>query len=128
MLGPNNIVVRDELGLATGELRAAGVTSMYVPYWVRLEAIEAMLAEAAAMKQVQGEFARGGAVKFIMDGVWESYTALNLEPYANDPDASEDGIWSLERFTQMAAVCDKLGLQIFVHACVDGAVRRILDG
>lgn len=28
----------------------------------------------------------------------------------------------------MAAACDKLGLQIFVHACGDGAVRRTLDG
>ncbi len=185
VLGSNSTVVRDESGLATGELRegakqvvldlvpkpsqarkrellksamkqinAAGVTSVhnmngdmeemltyaaledagemtlrvYVPYWVRPEATEAMLAEAAAMKQVQGEFARGGAVKFFMDGVWESYTALNLEPYADDPDASGDGIWSLERFTQMAAACDRLDLQIFVHACGDGAVRRTLDG
>jgi hypothetical protein len=185
-IGPNGIIVRDEEGLATGELRegdamsavhnlvpepdearkrelliqamqqiiATGVTSVhnmngdveemltyaaledtgemllrvYVPYWVRPEATEDMLAEAVAMARVQGEYARGGAAKFFMDGVWESYTALNLEPYADDPDATEDGIWSLERFTQMAAACDKLGLQIFVHACGDGAVRRTLDG
>jgi predicted amidohydrolase YtcJ len=185
-IGPNGIIVRDEAGLATGELRegdamsavhdlvpepdqarkrellkqamqqitATGVTSVhnmngdmeemlmyaaledtgemllrvYVPYWVRPEATEDMLAEAVAMAKVQGEYARGGAAKFFMDGVWESYTALNLEPYADAPDATEDGIWSLERFTQMAAACDKLGLQIFVHACGDGAVRRTLDG
>lgn len=185
-IGPNGIVVRDEAGIATGELRemdamnavhdlvpepdearkrellklamkqitATGVTSVhnmngdmeemltyaavedagemllrvYVPYWVKPDASEEMLAEAAAMAKVQGEYARGGAAKFFMDGVWESYTALNLDPYADDPDATEDGIWSLERFTQMAAACDKLGLQIFVHACGDGAVRRTLDG
>lgn len=185
-IGPNGIVVRDEDGLATGELRegdamnavhnlvpepdearkrellklamkqitATGVTSVhnmngdmqemltyaavedagemllrvYVPYWVKPEATEDMLSEAAAMAKIQGEKARGGAAKFFMDGVWESYTALNLDPYADDPDATEDGIWSLERFTQMAAACDKMGLQIFVHACGDGAVRRTLDG
>jgi predicted amidohydrolase YtcJ len=185
-IGPNGIVVRDEAGLATGELReadamnairelvpepsevrkrellqlgmkqivATGVTSVhnmngdmeemltyaaaedagemalrvYVPYWVKPDATEEMLEEAAAMTKVQGEFARGGAAKFFMDGVWESYTALNLDPYADDPDATEDGIWSSERFTQMAAACDKMGLQIFVHACGDGAVRRTLDG
>lgn len=185
-IGPNGIVVRDEDGLATGELRegdamstvhdlvpepdearkrellklamkqitATGVTSVhnmngdmkemmtyaavedagemllrvYVPFWVKPEATEEMLAEAAEMAKVQGELARGGAVKFFMDGVWESYTALNLDPYADDPDATEEGIWSLERFTQMAAACDKMGLQIFVHACGDGAVRRTLDG
>lgn len=101
---------------------------VYVPYWVKPGATEEMLAEAAAMAEVQGDYARGGAAKFFMDGVWESYTALNLDPYADDPDATEDGIWSLERFTQMAAACDRLGLQIFVHACGDGAVRRTLDG
>jgi predicted amidohydrolase YtcJ len=185
-IGPNGIIVRDENGLATGELRegdamsavhdlvpepsearkrellklgmkqitATGVTSVhnmngdmeemmtyaavedagemllrvYVPYWVKPDATEEMLAEAVEMSKVQGEYARGGAVKFFMDGVWESYTALNIDPYADDPDATEDGIWSLERFTQMAAACDKLGLQIFVHCCGDGAVRRTLDG
>jgi predicted amidohydrolase YtcJ len=185
-IGPNGIIVRDEAGIATGELRegdamnavhnlvpepdaarkrellklamkqitATGVTSVhnmngdmeemltyaavedagemllrvYVPYWVKPDATEAMLSEAAAMAKVQGEYARGGAAKFFMDGVWESYTALNIDPYADDPDATEDGIWSLERFTQMAAACDKMGLQIFVHACGDGAVRRTLDG
>jgi predicted amidohydrolase YtcJ len=184
--GPHGIVVRDEQGLATGELRegdamdavynlvpepdeahkrellklamkqitATGVTSIhnmngdmeemltyaaledagemslrvYVPYWVRPEATEEMLTEAAAMAKVQGEYIRGGAAKFFMDGVWESYTALNLDPYADAPGATQDGIWSMERFTQMAAACDRLGLQIFVHACGDGAVRRVLDG
>jgi predicted amidohydrolase YtcJ len=28
----------------------------------------------------------------------------------------------------MAGLCDKMGLQIFVHCCGDGAVRRTLDG
>ena len=101
---------------------------VYMPYWVKPEATVEMLAEAIEMAKVQGDYARGGAVKFFMDGVWESYTALNIDPYADDPDATEDGIWSLERFTEMATACDKLGLQIFVHACGDGGVRRTLDG
>ncbi len=179
------LVVRDENGLATGELRetamglvsdlipepsdarkrellkmaiakinATGVTSVhnmngemqelmvyaaledagemtlrvYTPYHVKPETVEQDLNEAAEMAKIQGEFARGGAVKFFMDGVWESYTALNIEPYADDPDAKPDGIFSPEHFTRMAAASDKLGLQIFVHCCGDGAVRRVLDG
>ena len=43
-------------------------------------------------------------------------------------DAKPDGIFSSEHFEHMAAACDKLGLQIFVHCCGDGAVRRTLDG
>jgi predicted amidohydrolase YtcJ len=184
--GPNGIIVKDELGTATGELRepdainpviklipqpnsarkrellklgmrqinAAGVTSIhnmngdmedlityaaledsgemalrvYVPYSIRPHTTEGMLAEATAMQEIQGEYVRGGAVKFFMDGVWESYTALNLEPYADNPDAKPDGIYSAEHFTRMATACDKLSLQIFVHCCGDGAVRRTLDG
>jgi len=185
-IGPNGIILRDENGLATGELRepdamdmvsdlipvpdvnrrrellklavkginATGVTSIhnmngdmeelmvyaamedtdeltlrvYVPYWVKPETTEEMLAEAIEMSKVRGEYVRGGAAKFFMDGVWESYTALTLEPYADDSKARPEGLYSAEHFTRMAALCDKLGLQIFVHCCGDGAVRRTLDG
>lgn len=181
----NGVIVRDEHGVATGELRetaidlvsslipepsearkrellkmtmtrmnATGVTSVhnmngdmeelmtfaaaedagemtvrvYEPYHIKPETTEDMLSEAAEMAKVRGEFVRGGAAKFFMDGVWESYTALNVEPYADDPNAQPDGIYSLEHFTRMATLCDKMGLQIFVHCCGDGAVRRTLDG
>ena len=181
----NGVIVRDENGLATGELRetamnlvhdlipgpdanrkrellklaiqqinATGVTSVhnmngdleelmfyaaledtgemtlrvYTPYWVKPETTETDLQEAVKMAEVQGEYARGGAAKFFMDGVWESYTALTLEPYADNPEAQSDGIYTPEHFTRMAAACDKLGLQIFAHCCGDGAVRRTLDG
>jgi hypothetical protein len=179
------VIVRDENGLATGELRetamhlvadlipepsdarkrellkmviarinATGVTSVhnmngdmqelmtyaaledagemtlrvYVPFHIKPETMDVDLYEAVEMAQVQGEFVRGGAAKFFMDGVWESYTALAIEPYADDPDARPDGLFSAEHFNHMAAACDKLGLQIFVHCCGDGAVRRTLNG
>lgn len=151
---PGEARKRELLKLAMKGIAAAGVTSVhnmngdmqelltyaaledagemtlriYVPYLVKLETTEEMLEEAAAMSKLRAEYVRGGAAKFFMDGVWESYTALNLDPYADDREAASDGIWSLERFTHMAAACDKLGLQIFVHACGDGAVRRTLDG
>jgi predicted amidohydrolase YtcJ len=101
---------------------------VYVPYHIKPETTEEMLNEAAGMAKVQGEYVRGGAAKFFMDGVWESYTALNLEPYADNPDAKPEGIFSAEHFERMATACDTLGLQIFVHCCGDGAVRRTLDG
>ena len=184
--GPNSIIVRDETGAATGELREtgameivrelipepdaarrrellrcglrlmaqAGLTSVhnmngdmeelslyaaledmgeltlriYAPYWVKPSTTEAMLAEAAEMAQLRGDLARGGAAKFFMDGVLESYTALMLEPYADNPASRGDALYSLEHFTRMAAACDRLGLQIFVHCCGNGAVRRTLDG
>ena len=182
----NGIIVREENGLATGELRegdamqavrdlipvpdenrkrellklaiqkfnATGITSVhnmngdmeelmayaaledtdemtmrvYVPYHVKPETTEDMLSEAAEMAKVQMDYVRGGAAKFFMDGVWESYTAFNIDPYADDPDVKVDPIFSLEHFTRMATLCDKMGLQIAVHCCGDGAVRQALDG
>jgi hypothetical protein len=182
----NGIVVRDEEGLATGELReeeamhavmdlvpepdsnrkrellklaiqrfnATGITSVhnmngdmeelmayaaledademnlrvYVPYHVKPETTEDMLGEAAQMATVQMEYIRGGAAKFFMDGVWESYTAFNIAPYADAPDVNVEPIFSLEHFTCMASLCDKMGLQVAVHCCGDGAVRQALDG
>jgi predicted amidohydrolase YtcJ len=182
----NGIIVRDERGLATGELREGdamravmdlvpvpdanrkrellklairefnktGITSVhnmngdmeelmayaaledsgemnlrvYVPYHVKPEATEDMLREAAEMASVKMDYVRGGAAKFFMDGVWESYTAYNVHPYADNPDAKVEPIFSLEHFTRMASLCDRMGLQIAVHCCGDGAVRQALDG
>jgi hypothetical protein len=119
----------DELAFYAAREDAGEMTlRVYTPLWVKPEATEEDLKEAVAMANIQGEYARGGAVKFFMDGVWESYTALTLAPYADNPDAKPEGIFSAERFNQLAAAADKLGLQIFVHCCGDGAVRRALDG
>jgi predicted amidohydrolase YtcJ len=151
---PSDARKRELLKMAIAKINATGVTSVhnmngemeelmiyaaledagemtlrvYTPFWIKPDMSEDVLKEAAETAKIQGEYARGGAAKFFMDGVWESYTALNLEPYADNPEAQPDGIFSLEHFTRMAAACDKLGLQIFVHCCGDGAVRRVLDG
>jgi len=185
-IGPFGTVVRDELGLANGELRErdamnavleiippqsnariranlnrtsngfnkAGITSVhnmngdmkdlmtyaaaedsgelnlrvYVPYYVKPETKPDDLMEALEMSRVQMDYVRGGAVKFFMDGVWESYTAYNLEPYADDQNVVVEPNFSLDGFTTLAAACDKLGLQIAVHCCGDAAVRQTLDG
>jgi len=182
----NGIVVRDENGLAAGELRESdamnavfdlvpvpdgnrkrellklgikefnktGITSVhnmngdmeemlvyaaledsgemnmrvYVPYHVKPETKEEDLKEAAEMAKIQMDYVRGGAAKFFMDGVWESYTAFNVDPYADEPETKVEPIFSLEHFTRMAALCDKMGMQVAVHCCGDAAVRQALDG
>jgi predicted amidohydrolase YtcJ len=101
---------------------------VYVPYEVKPETTEEMLAEAREMAKVQMDYVNGGAAKFFMDGVWESYTAFNIDPYADDPGIKVEPIFSLEHFTRMASLCDKMGLQMAVHCCGDGAVRQALDG
>jgi predicted amidohydrolase YtcJ len=152
---PDNNRKRELLKLAISEFNKTGITSVhnmngdmeelmayaaledtgemnmrvYVPFHVRPETKEDALAEAAEMAKVQMEYVRGGAAKFFMDGVWESYTAFNLEPYADDPSVGIVApIFSLDHFVRMASLCDRMGMQIAVHCCGDGAVRQTLDG
>ena len=145
---------RELLKLAIQKFNAAGITSVhnmngdmqelmayaaledtgemnlrvYVPYHVKPDATEEMLSEAAQMAAVKMDYVRGGAAKFFMDGVWESGTAFSVHPYADEPAVEAQPIFSLEHFTHMAALCDRMGLQIAVHCCGDGAVRQALDG
>ncbi|NUM43328.1 MAG: amidohydrolase [Anaerolineales bacterium] len=102
---------------------------VYVPYTIRPETPVEALREAVEMAQANpGGMARGGAVKFFMDGVIESFTALMLEDYAGAPGNKGSALFTAEHFTRMATEADRLGLQIFVHAIGDAAVRRTLDG
>ena len=103
---------------------------VYMPYDIKPETPLAAIAhEAVPMRdQFQSELVRAGSVKFFMDGVYESYTAVTLNGYPDQPDNHGEAIFSSEHFAQMATEADKHGLQIFVHACGDGAVRRVLNG
>jgi predicted amidohydrolase YtcJ len=102
---------------------------VYVPYSITPETPVEALAEAAAWSErFQGDYVRPGAVKFFMDGVIESYTALLLEPYAGRPGYRGDANYSAEHFTHLACEAERLGLQMTVHAIGDAAVRRTLDG
>jgi len=117
--------------MAYAALEDAGEMNMrvYVPYHVKPETREEELKEAAEMAKLQMDYVRGGAAKFFMDGVWESYTAFNIDPYADEPSIGIVApIFSLDHFVRMASICDKQGLQIAVHCCGDGAVRQTLDG
>mgnify|MGYP001424277917 CR=1 FL=1 len=109
----------------TGEL----TVRVYVPFTVRPETPAEALTEAVEMAKANpGGMARGGAVKFFMDGVIESFTALMLDDYANAPGNKGSALFTAGHFIKMATEADRLGLQIFVHAIGDAAVRRTLDG
>jgi hypothetical protein len=102
---------------------------VYCPYSVTPDTPPESLAEAVAMRRaVQSDMVRGGCVKFFMDGVIETYTGLLLDDYSGQPGNCGGALFSAEHFTRMATEADRLGLQIFVHATGDGAVRRTLDG
>ena len=111
------------------EALGALTVRVYVPYNIEPETPLSQIAEAAELKRrYQGDFVRAGAVKVFMDGVLESYTALMVDDYADLPGKRGGALYTAEHFAAVAAESDRLGLQIFVHACGDGAVRRTLDG
>jgi predicted amidohydrolase YtcJ len=89
----------------------------------------ARIGEAARWKQkYHSPLLSVRAVKFVMDGVIESYTAAMLGPYADQPDKTGSPAFTAGQFNRLAASADKLGLQIYTHAIGDRAVRMALDG
>ena len=111
------------------EARGEMSVRVYVPFNVEPETPVEQVAEAAELRErFQGPFVRAGAVKVFLDGVLESRTALLVEPYAGEAELCGEALHSAERFQAIAVAADRLGLQIAVHACGDGAVRRALDG
>jgi hypothetical protein len=75
---------------------------------------------------------RATAVKIMMDGVCESFTAAMHEPYLSPGGPSANGglgITYLEPalLTDAVVACDSAGFVVHVHAIGDGAVSQTLD-
>lgn len=73
------------------------------------------------------DWLHAGAVKFYLDGVIESHTAVMLEPYSDAAGLNGKMFWEPRAFKRAVAMIDRLGYQIFTHAIGDGAVRLCLD-
>ena len=89
---------------------------------------QADLQEIAALaKQFSGPRLRVGAIKMMMDGVIETHTAAMLAPYSDQPDSSGRAQYTQEQANQIVAWADRAGLQVYIHAIGDRAVRMSLD-
>lgn len=82
---------------------------------------------AAASKRYDSPMLRVKAVKIMVDGVIESYTAAMLAPYANKPETSGTPNFTAEQLNRVVAMADKAGLQVYIHAIGDRGVRMALD-
>ncbi len=112
------------------ELEQAGelTARVQVPCHLRNTHPLSKLDEAVEMQNLYGSDMLGcGRVKMFMDGVIDSYTALMVDPYP-DRGTHGDEVFTAPAFTEAAIRADAMGLQISVHCCGDGAVRRVLDG
>jgi predicted amidohydrolase YtcJ len=82
---------------------------------------------AALAKEFSGPRLRVGAIKMMMDGVIETHTAAMLAPYTDQPDTSGRSPYTQEQANHIVAWADRAGLQVYIHAIGDGAVRMSLD-
>ncbi len=70
---------------------------------------------------------RTGAVKIFLDGVIESHTAAMLDHYSDMPDTSGVTSFTQAELNRLVDLCDKSGLQVWIHAIGDRAVQMALD-
>ncbi|MDW6025721.1 amidohydrolase [Mesorhizobium sp. BAC0120] len=88
-----------------------------------------MLAKASLMSErYNSDWLSSGMVKFFMDGVLDSWTAVMLEDYADRPGWCGEPLFTQDQFNAAVIEADRRGLQVAVHAIGDGAVRSVLDG
>lgn len=89
-------------------------------------ALEDLARYKALREKHRGPLLKLGAVKGVVDGVVESGTAAMFAPYVV---TGGTGIpnWTAEDLNRTAALYDKEGFQIFLHAIGDKAIDMALD-
>lgn len=85
---------------------------------------------AAKNKMVDPLWLKASAIKFMLDGVIESHTAVMKAPYsdisANDPQQKIEFAIPLENYREKVAWLDREGFQLYTHAIGDSAVSEAL--
>ena len=90
--------------------------------------IDALDKAVAMRERYASESLSSGFVKFFMDGVLDSWTAVMIEDYPNRRGWRGEPLFEPEWFSKIAVEADRRRLQMAVHAIGDGAVRIVLDG
>lgn len=110
--------------LDRGELHAR----VEVPFHQKNTFEIARVEEAAEMRaKYQGDMLHCDRVKVFVDGVLETYTALMLEGYPDQPQNMGAPLFTAEEMNEIVRRVDRHGMQVSTHAIGDGGVRRTLD-
>jgi predicted amidohydrolase YtcJ len=89
---------------------------------------EAPIAEARRLAAIhRGPILRFGAVKGFVDGVVEAHTAAMLKPYVTPPFGTGTANWEPAVLDKAVTAADAAGLQVYLHAIGDRAVRMAMD-
>jgi predicted amidohydrolase YtcJ len=66
-------------------------------------------------------------LKIWADGTPDTHTAVQLEPYADQPDTKGESGWTTPVLAQWIELAYAEGFDVHIHAIGDGSVRRSLD-
>lgn len=79
----------------------------------------------------KGKHFQATTLKFFADGIFETKTALRLEPYAADAGKGNNYYgeqnWNTSELQALFTEADKAQWQLHIHCIADGAVRQALD-
>ena len=74
---------------------------------------------------------KGRSIKFMLDGVIESHTAVMSGPYSDIPpnDRMQEKHYAipLDKYNMLVQRLDREGFQLYTHAIGDGAVHEVLN-
>jgi predicted amidohydrolase YtcJ len=120
----NPLAVMDK----SGALKLRVLASMSPLNWTPAALDDAVFDMIEARNIWNGPNLSTDSVKFYVDGVLETGTALLIDPYL-DPeyDNSDPPFYAQDELNGYFRRLDAAGLQIHVHAIGDGAVRSALD-
>ncbi len=96
-------------------------------HYVSGDPVEQMDKAAAMARDFRSEYLTSGTVKFFMDGVLDSHTAVMAEDYEDKPGWRGEPRFEREIFATLCTLADARGLQIAVHSIGDGSTERVLD-
>jgi hypothetical protein len=118
---------RDRGGLAKVRVRG----SYYVGH-ARLQDETKLKADLAWWKETGAResdphLILGDSLKFYIDGTADNQTAFLFEPYASNPSALGEPVWTQEEFNRVIEIVDAAGLQACTHACGDAGIHRAIN-
>lgn len=119
--------VRDWIlaGYARAEAQGSLTLRVHAAVWMEPEMLGDLGQVEALRSQYSSDAVQVDSVKFFVDGLIESETAVMLEPYASG--ANGTPIYSDEELHGAAIALDAMGFQLHAHVIGDGAARQFLD-
>jgi len=95
--------------------------------YVKGDVGEALTYAASMARDFTSDWLCSGTIKFFLDGVLDSHTAVMSEDYADRPGWRGEPMFEAPFFNDLCARADAAGLQIAVHSIGDGATQMVLD-